>query len=315
MAKKSNDPWAVTLTVPQLVIVIGVMTGCLAISFYLGFFSGKRVGQIVAMDNALATSPRVPITGDPVHNDGSDKTEAAVSDVYARLKDSPDRAKGDAIVELPMPAIAAIPDAKDEPEKGTSGSLTDTLEAVETPQPKKAEGLSDPWEAAPAAAAHPTATVKKSIDQVLDESSAEHAVSASTVAPTKIVTVLPTVVAKPMATATPKASPTPTMPKPTAAPKETAKPSEGAQIIQGVINKGWYAQVAAPGKKSDADAVAGQLRKNGFRVAIENANVRGEQYFRILVGPEETRPQAEALVQQLQREKYINGVPFIRMLK
>ncbi len=89
-----------------------------------------------------------------------------------------------------------------------------------------------------------------------------------------------------------------------------AKPSNSPKILSG-----WFAQVAAPKRRSDADELSSKLKGSGFKVSIETASVRGEDYFRVLVGPEENRDQATRLVSQLKRERYLQGEPFVRMVK
>ncbi|MCB0336128.1 MAG: SPOR domain-containing protein, partial [Bdellovibrionales bacterium] len=77
----------------------------------------------------------------------------------------------------------------------------------------------------------------------------------------------------------------------------------------------WYAQVLAPKELSEAQALSDKLKDSGFPVVIEHAEVRGQQYYRVLVGGEESRQQAEILIKQLQREKYLKGDPFLRMIR
>jgi len=82
------------------------------------------------------------------------------------------------------------------------------------------------------------------------------------------------------------------------------------------VSKGWYAQVAAPKTKEDANALIGKLRSAGFSATIETAEVRGEKYFRVVVGPEDSRETGERLVGQLKREGIVKGSdPFIRLIK
>ena len=320
MAKKPHERWEVRMALSQIVILIGVITGCLAISFYLGFFSGKKVGASAAMNSALLTLPKVPITGEVAAGENAgDTTEDAVSDVYAKLKSSGTQ-KGNSVVELPMPAVEAIKEADAVTKEGEK-SLHDSLEAVEPPQPKeevqKSQALSDPW------GAEPQAPKKKTIDEVLNDSGAApihpSKEKEKEVAPTVVATIVPTipptaVPVKPTATAVPKNTPTPKA-TPTPAPTKAPVKTVGADISQGVKERGWYAQVAAPKTKSEADGLAGKLRSNGFRVSIETANIKGDDYYRILVGPEDNRGQAESLIQQLSRESYLTGAPFIRSIK
>jgi len=111
---------------------------------------------------------------------------------------------------------------------------------------------------------------------------------------------------------TPSAAVAAPTPRPTIERRRDAleEPSSG-----GSLPAGWYAQVAAPQRREDANRLAGRLRASGFPVVVETAQVRGQQYFRVLAGPEKGRNQAEQLVGQLKRERYLNADPFIRMVK
>ena len=75
---------------------------------------------------------------------------------------------------------------------------------------------------------------------------------------------------------------------------------------------GWFAQVAAPRRSDDANFLARQLRKSGFSAIVETAKVNGQEYYRVLVGPERSREQTNRLVKQLMREPYMQGDPFPR---
>ncbi|MCB0319122.1 MAG: SPOR domain-containing protein [Bdellovibrionales bacterium] len=83
-------------------------------------------------------------------------------------------------------------------------------------------------------------------------------------------------------------------------------------FIRSVIPRGWYAQLAAPRIVSDANTLANKLRSSGFPVMIEKAVVRNQEYFRVLVGPEQNKTLANRLLEQIKREPYISGEPFIR---
>lgn len=130
--------------------------------------------------------------------------------------------------------------------------------------------------------------------------------------------------AKTTAAAAPTARPTAT-PVPTKGtkedaitPKEEAKqaePPERGATVRSVLPDGWFAQVAAPKKLSEAEVLVQKLRKAGFAVVVESANVRGENYYRVVVGPEASRVQAERLVEQLKRESTIQGNPFVRRVR
>lgn len=105
--------------------------------------------------------------------------------------------------------------------------------------------------------------------------------------------------------------------KPTKEDKTEEKPKVEKQQVStpDKISPGWYAQVLAPKDLDEARAMSEKLKDSGFPVVIEQAEVRGQKYFRVLVGGEETRKQAEILIKQLEREKYLRGDPFLRLLR
>jgi cell division protein FtsN len=106
-------------------------------------------------------------------------------------------------------------------------------------------------------------------------------------------------------------SPTPTR-KPVPTPEKKAA---GDVAVKKVVPSGFFAQVAAPTKRADAESVARKLKKSGFPVVVEEATVNGESYYRVLVGPEDNKVQADRLIQQLQSERYLSSVPFVRRVK
>ncbi len=48
---------------------------------------------------------------------------------------------------------------------------------------------------------------------------------------------------------------------------------------------------------------------------METRNLNGKSYYRILVGSEDTKERANILVSQLEREKYLTGRPFLKLVK
>jgi cell division septation protein DedD len=97
--------------------------------------------------------------------------------------------------------------------------------------------------------------------------------------------------------------------------ENVAPPKSDSNFVKRVVPSGYFAQVAAPKNLSDAESVARKLKKSGFPVIVEVANVRGEEYYRVLVGPEQNRVHADRLVDQLRSERYLSGPPFIRQVK
>ena len=97
--------------------------------------------------------------------------------------------------------------------------------------------------------------------------------------------------------------------------KETVEVEPGSIYLRNQIQVGWYSQIAAPQSLQDANGLAGKLHSSGFPVAIERAQVRGQVYYRVLVGPEEDRVKGERLLGQVKRESYLVGQPFLRLIK
>jgi len=92
-------------------------------------------------------------------------------------------------------------------------------------------------------------------------------------------------------------------------------PAESSTLVRKVLPAGYFAQVAAPKKLAEAEGVAKRLKKSGFPVVVESATVNGQSFYRVLVGPEENKVQAERLVSQLQSESFVASKPFIRKVK
>jgi cell division septation protein DedD len=336
MNRRSLRNWEFKLGLTQVVALIGVMLGSLACAFYLGFFSGRSAGVQLALSNAASDVVRYPLSPDQAEENGSAK-EQTTAEVYAKLNqtggfgnDSP-RAQGaqaanrrdlapiknadaaplidELMVEEKAPVKAAAnvnkPDPLADIEKPSAAPasgklLRDEIPDADQPPPLKAvdeqkpSAVDDQAVAAAAVAAEPKAL----------EAQEEKPVEAAK----------PEAPRAPVAVAKANVAPPPSV-KPEK--KEAVKPAPASQggFVRKVIPQGWYAQVAAPGKLDDANAIAQKLHQAGFAVMIENADVRGQQYFRVIVGPEDNRQHAERLVGQLKREKSVHGDPFIKVVK
>lgn len=188
-------------------------------------------------------------------------------------------------------AVPATPSATATARATATVRVTATV-ARATPSPATATATSRPT--APPPTITPTSTVTRAAPTETPRKTPTR-----TPAPTATVVRRPTLV--------PTAIPLPKLAVP---PPQTL-----GGVYRGSVPRGWFAQVAAPKEREDADELAAKLRSSGFVVVIENAQVRGEAYYRVLVGPEESRNQAEILIKQLKRERYLDGEPFLRMVK
>ncbi|MBK1694225.1 hypothetical protein CKO09_05660 [Chromatium weissei] len=88
--------------------------------------------------------------------------------------------------------------------------------------------------------------------------------------------------------------------KPLPEPEEiTKKPTPKKSDKKGT----WVIQVASLGNEQTATELQNKLRKAGFAAFIEKAEVRGKQYYRVRVGPNNSRDSAERAASKLRRQQ------------
>lgn len=306
MNRQNLEKKEVRLGMAQIVGVLGLSIGSIIAAFCLGFYSGRSMTFERELSNALASLPKLPIENEETAGDIGEKI---VSEVYAKLNEQTEvpqkeqelGGEGAPFPELgtikeaetpPDDQIDAITDDDEESEKDLAAVFEENAagkqEIVDSPG-KKAETLAEVRKGAASEDVRANSESKEILQTGKPETK-----------PTPVV-VKPTPTAKPEPTATRK-------PEPTKQPEKAASKSS-------VVKPGWYAQIAAPKLISDATEIAAQLRSAGFPAVIETAEVRGEKYFRVLVGPEGTKAQANVLIKQLKREPYIEGDPFLKVVK
>lgn len=299
MNKRNLQAWELRLGVFQLVILLGIVTGSMACAFYIGFSSGRAVGFESALERSLANVARIPIASESLPS----RDESSTTDVYAKLSQPPtldqeNQAERSAEGEVPLGSIrsAEVAPVIEEPAL--------QLES----KPVISDGPSSP------------AGESKTLGSLLNERSAA-TITREVEKAKPVAKELKTdasrgttaaAITKPTETLKREASTKAALIEKPAATKTQERPTG---LIRDKIPAGWFAQVAAPRRAQDANALAGRLKASGFAVMIEVARVRGDEYYRVLVGPEQNRSQAERLVGQLKRESYIQGEPFIRVVK
>ncbi len=64
----------------------------------------------------------------------------------------------------------------------------------------------------------------------------------------------------------------------------------------------WVVQVSSLGSSEAARSLQDELRAKGYSAFVEQAEVRGRQYYRVRVGPEIERARADRIAQQLAGE-------------
>lgn len=324
MQKNKQRKSEFRLSLVQLGLIAAFCLGCVVASYLLGIYTGTRAGYETAVSSDLAASAKIPINLPPAKND----RPVSVSDVYARLDGNSPAAQvattpgakgtGGSTTELsaiPKVEVSPKPHDVEDLDREISDTLvdpedTDPTRPISTPRPSEGDVWGAPGSAQPGtsnAAAHLTlGGVKEGAAERQPEPKAAEQHAKLTPSP-----VVPTPVAE-----KPKASPTPAEDK---KEKEKAKAlkekEELEESAKAAVPRGWFAQVAAPKELKDAESVASKLKRSGFPVVIETAKVRGENYYRILVGPESSQDHANRLLGQLKREPYLEAEPFVKMVK
>lgn len=320
--------WELKLGVIQAIALLGAIFGSLACTFYLGFSAGRTTGHEQALAASLAASPKVSLRPD------ASASEHAVSskDIFAKLDtqaiETDEEAPQKTIQKVDKDApevssipIAEVPDAKPvEPAVRESVIADMALEDDESPAHSSGKTLADleSQKNEPVAKTNEIANLdtglknSAKVNAPIDQNELKPISEASTVK--KVEKVDPIEIQKPeIKTEVKKEEKVEA--KVVEVKKQELPKIEATPKVKNEISKGWFAQVAAPQEFSDAQAIISKLKSSGFKASIENATVRGQSYYRILVGPEEKKEQAERLVQQLQRESYLKGAPFLRFVK
>jgi cell division septation protein DedD len=322
MNRKNLQSWHATLGPVQIVVLLGVIMGSMACAFYLGYFSGRGAGFDEALAANLSNAVKLPVP----ETAGAPLDEQALSDVYAKLSDSHTGSvhtgalKAEAKAEAEKSsektealgseaAFNAASVSKEVEEQGLAGANEVSEEtnsvAKEEKTAKIAAGEKEPIAAAalPQPEMLPEDEAPPRVAKLISKESFSAANE----------------IELPEAPSTEESDrPKSKESKPPAgktAEKSSVSEAQRRLAPSSNIPRGWFAQIAAPRKFKDAERLGEQLKKNGFQVMVENTQVRGEQYYRVLVGPEEGRKQAERLVSQLRRESYIRGEPFIRYIR
>lgn len=339
MNKKNIQSWELKLGLPQIVVLVGVLTGSMACAFGIGYVTGQRIGFENALASSVSSLPKYPI----VRSDVGELDEQDVRNVYAELESNSDADQLETETEVELPDLEAVKTVQEEPV--VDDLVVDLLEE-EAAEETAADSDTD-IEVRVLGEDRPASTTrmatlgslveKKPVEKTKTEIALSNgSITAKTTAPVQqetVVAELPSQMAK-ISTITP--DPVQEMPgkkvpavieKPVieSPPAETgsipepslavASAAENSRFLKGSLPRGWYAQVAAPEGMTDANSMATMLSSSGFPVVIEKATVRGQTYYRVLVGPEDDRKRGEILLGQVKRERYLTGQPFIRMVK
>jgi cell division septation protein DedD len=351
MNKKNLSNWELRLGIVQVAVVVGTVMGAIICAFAFGLFTGKRIGFDTALSTSISQTSRIPITRDIMDEESQPDD---VSRVYAKLNNSM-AAQDDLGLEeeeAELPELAPIKSTADIPVM--EGVARDLIGADEGESKKKdpapAAVLEDQAQNADKElvkdkelSSNTLGTVLRRNDQsvkdrkialqqeqpqvedpqikVGDEAKKTPVAVSRKEPKAELLKITGKTPPKKLEVASVKPAPVRTTGSfGTDTPiTKSKKRSNGLAVsktaVSSVVPSGWYAQVSAPQEVDDANNLARKLKNSGFRPVIEKAHVRGQSYFRVLVGPEDNRDQAMRLKAQLVREKYVKGDPFVKRIK
>jgi len=111
----------------------------------------------------------------------------------------------------------------------------------------------------------------------------------------------------PTAPAAPVATPTPAAPAPATAPVTPAPVAQPAPAPAKVLS-GWVVQLASLASKSNAMALQEKLRGLGYTAFVEEIKMPQGVLYRVRVGPELERSNAENVRNRLEQQVQIKGI-------
>ena len=326
----------IRLGISQLLVTLAFIAGCFLVSFYLGFRSGNAVGFEEAVQGFKTHQTRIPVV---VANEDKQLDAEILDKVYAKLKEpaaelgekiakqdqvgkgegataggkaeeKPELAIGQPapLAEQGLPGDDLLPPESEKSDD--SAKLPEDTAAAESALAQlragtaQSSGVKGVTVLKPEAAVQQSAQVKPAGEPLLaaiDRSSKNSEEETKPIIPATKAPPVATVSAVQLSAAT-RSNP----------PVAEVRPPINQRSN---VPTGWYAQVAAPKDLKDASQLVSRLRASGFPAVVEQATVRGEAYFRVLVGPKGDKPTADGLVGQLEGQRYLQGRPFIKFVK
>jgi len=306
--------WGLRLGISHAVIVIGLITGGLLASFFLGFRVGKKEQFDTYASVSLERFPRLPIA------DGGDVkqvSERMVDEVYDELQDLSTINQEDMLPHnkdsessLDLKPVKIVPLQKVINEKTTADMAKNSSADSSTTalvSDKKVKGELTPAQKQQLVSAAGLLRRDKARSQTLgtlvdgEDQALDKVITADTRRdPTS---------GDQITNAGVKLQPPVEQKVVASLPKSSAAVVRESGIKP--LSKGWYVQLAAFETEADANQLQSLLIQNGFRDAhIQEARVKERRYFRVLVGPEDKPILAERLKQQLERESYLSRDPY-----
>ena len=303
--------WEIKLGPLQVVVWLGLAIGAIFGSYFIGFFSGRYVGFETARTASGVEVPKLALT-----EEFPEKPEKGWDNVYGKLGGSAvvgqdEKPEASAKPKVPDQRIAkAVEDSKRE-------ELAESAD-VESSAVVKRDPLSDQDAIFTQDLGGAAAVIDESPSKEISGKGGEVRVlgrEGEAVAPQGSVGGEPAkevVAKKAPVVADEEAVPA----KPKTAPETKVKePVKEKVSVVKRLPKGYFAQVAAPKTRGEAEELSRRLKKSGFPVVIEDNSTGRSPFYRVMVGPEDNKVQADRMLGQLKREKYLDGKLFVRQVK
>ena len=319
-SRRSNGRgWEIKLGPLQVVVWLGLAIGAIFGSYFIGFFSGRYVGFETARTASGVEVPKLALT-----EEFPEKPQKGWDNVYGKLG-------GSAVVgQDEKPEANAKPQVPDQRiAKAVQDSKRDELAASdqsESPAVAKRDPLSDQDAIFTQDVGGTAAVIDESPSKEISGKGGEvrvlgREVDADSDKVEELAVAQRSARDEPAKEVVAKKAPViadeeavPAKPKTPSETKAKEPVKEKVSVVKR-LPKGYFAQVAAPKTRGEAEELSRRLKKSGFPVVIEDNSTGRSPFYRVMVGPEENKVQADRMLGQLKREKYLDGKLFVRQVK
>ncbi len=312
-----DNSWKLNLKAWEFALLLVCVVMALFLAYFFGFRAGHAVGYDDALTKAIKNTPRLSVFEDAPQ----ELADEDLNQLYAKVIEQPPVAAPEPVVVKGAEAVAPVT-----PTPSPSPVVEPDLAELEEDFKKQQEVLIEP-SASPQeeldlqSLAAKEIIIEPAITQVIPNQEIQK-VEAGAILPEP--TLIPVQVgAKPVATSTPFPTIAPQILKPTPSPTPIATPLVtpsptptplAKPVTKTVFAPGWYVQVTTSKSRESAEKLSRELYASGFKSTIETYSIANNEFFRVLVGPESQQSYANRLVEQLGREKFLSGKPFIKQV-
>ena len=311
------------LTISQVLVLWSVVAGVMVLVFFFGLYAGREQGLEAALEEYRQFGARIPIANPQAISDArsnsSTPSAGAVSSsgqpqAMAALNASPMIPSSElALLESSgkLPAGSAKTTAAAGPANtgssatGASGNKAELFDFTEEGKMSKPQAVKEN-------AAQPAKAAELELFKEQNSKAQEAAAKKAAAAQEKEETAARVKAAK----ESEKAAAETAKAKATDAKLADGRSAEkAAEKTAPEPAAGWYVQVAATRDQSQASDVVDQSRRQGFTTVIEVASVRDSRYYRVLIGPYETRELALNAKSETKRKSLSRTEPFLKRIK